>query len=266
MHLNTSCKNFFKRLEVGFPNFKSKKTIYFSYTTHNQKRTVKIGKGKLKIPKLKSWIRIKQHRLFDGLINSCTLSTTTSNKYYISILIENDKDSYLEPISNHKIGIDTGLKEFCVCSNGFRVSNPQYLRKSELKIAKAQRRLYRKKKGSNNRNKSKIKVARIHDKIKNQSYNFLHKLSTKLIRENPSIAIENLQIVNMIKKHKLAKAISEASWGILRTFLEYKAKWYKRNIIIAPSHFASSQLCSHCEYQHKYVKDLKVKVKVLITH
>ena len=116
------------------------------------------------------------------------------------MLSESEKDAYWEPISNHKIGIDVGLKEFCVCSNGIRVSNPKYLKKSELKLAKAQRRLSRKKKESNNRNKARIKVARIHDKIKNQSYNFLHKLSTKLIRENQSIAIASLKIVHRLKR------------------------------------------------------------------
>ena len=196
MNLKTSFKNFFKRHETGFPNFKSKKTHYFSYTTHNQKGTVKVEKGKLKIPKLKLWIKIKQHRLFDGLIKSCTLSKTPSNKYYISMLIESEKVTYLEPISNHNLGIDVGFKEFCVCSNGFRISNPKYLRKSEHKLAKAQRRLSRQKKGSNNRYKARIKVAIIYDKINNQSYDFLHKLSTKLIRENQSIAIENLKIIN----------------------------------------------------------------------
>ena len=112
--------------------------------------------------------------------------------------------NYLEPISNHNIVIDLGLKEFCIYSNGFRVSNPKCLKKSDLPLAKVQKRLSRQRKRSNNRNKARIKVARIHDKIKNPSYDFLHKLSTKLIREDQSIAIENLNIVNMLKNHKLA--------------------------------------------------------------
>ena len=145
LQLNVAYKNFFKKPEIGVPNFKSKKNNYFSYTTNNQKVTVKVEKGKLKISKLKSWIRIKQHRLFDGLIKSCTLSKTPSNKYYISMLIESEKITHLEPISNHKIGVDVGLKEFCICSNGFKVFNPKYLKKSELKLAKAQRRLFREK-------------------------------------------------------------------------------------------------------------------------
>lgn len=257
LNLNKAYKNFFVHKCANFPKYKTKKSYYNSFTTNNQDGTIFIHHNYIKIPKLQSLIKIRLHRTFDGLIKSCTISKTSSNKYYISILV----DTIIKKLDRveGKLGIDLGIKNFAICSNGDIFSNPRYLIKSEKKLAKLQKELSRKKKNSNNYNKTRLKIAKTHEKISNQRNDFLHKLSTKIIRENQSIVIENLRVKDMQKDYILSKAILDASWYKFRRMLKYKSDWYGRELFIAPWNYASSQLCSCCDYKNSDVKKLALR-------
>lgn len=253
MNLDKAYKNFFRDKSVGFPKFKSKKTNYKSYTTNNQGGNIHIKNKKVKLPKI-GYIKIKQHRDFDGIIKSCTISQVPSGKYFISILV--DVENIQLPSNDNKVGIDLGLKDFAITSDGEIFSNPKWLRKTENKLKKAQKELSKKKKGGKNRNKARIKLAKLHEKIYNQKQDFLQKISNYITNENQVIVIENLKVKNMMQNHKLAKAISEVSWFEFRRQLEYKSIWKGRKLIIAPSNYASSQLCSNCGNKSNQTKDL----------
>lgn len=259
MNLDKAYKNFFRDKSVGFPKFK-KKTNTNNYTTNNQKGTVYIENNHIKVPKLKSMIKVKQHRKFNGLIKSCTISQVPSGKYFISILV--DTENYQLPKLDKKVGVDLGIKEFAITSDGDFFSNPKHLKKSEKRLAKLQKDLARKPKGSNNRRKCRVRVAKLHEKIANQRKDMLHKVSTQLINENQVIVIEDLKVSNMIKNHKLAKSIADVSWSEFRKMLEYKAKWYGRKIIVAPVSYASSQLCSSCGNKSSQTKDLSCRTYI----
>ncbi|OUB06457.1 transposase [Bacillus thuringiensis serovar yunnanensis] len=256
-NLNKAYANFFRDKSVGFPKFKSKKDNHRSYTTNNQKGTVYIEKGYIKLPKLKAFVRIKQHRPFFGLIKSVTISQTPTGKYFVSVLVEENEQLFSK--IDTKVGIDVGLKDFAILSNGIKYGNPKWLRKAEKRLAFLQRSLSRKKKGSSSRNKARLQVARLHEKIANQRNDFLHKISSEITNENQVIVIEDLKVKNMQKNHTLAKVISEVSWAKFREYLDYKAVWKGRDLIIASKNYTSSQLCSCCGYKNKDVKNLNLR-------
>ena len=247
MNLDKAYKNFFRDKSVGFPKFKSKKNNHHSYTTNNQKNTIYIVDNKyIKLPKLKTVVRIKLHRQIpkDGIIKSATVSKVPSGKYYVSVLVEQELEQL--PKNEFAVGVDLGLTDFAITSDGVKYPNPRYLKKSLNKLAKEQRRLSKKKIGSKNRNKQRIKVAKLHEKISNQRKDFLHKISSELINENQVICLEDLHVKEIQQNKYLSQSVSDVGWYEFRRQLEYKAKWYGRTISFIDKWYPSSQICSNC--------------------
>jgi putative transposase len=242
-HLDVAFSNFFQK-QNDFPKFKSKKKNKQSFEVPTGIKLV--DDNKLVIPKFKGGIKIILSRPIKGIIRQGTLSKTPSGKYFVSLLCDTGETNGLKPKINKNttIGIDLGLKDFIVTSEGVRYENNKYLKKLEKKLAKAQRKLSKKQKGSNNRNKQRINVAKIHEKIVNQRLDYLHKVSSKLISENKTIAIEDLNVRGMLKNHKLTKSIQDVSWSRFIELLTYKAEWYGVNILTIGRFEPSSKMCS----------------------
>ena len=258
LHLDKAYKNFFRDKSVGFPRFKSKKNPVQSYTTNNQKCTIALIDSKfIKLPKLKSLVRIKLHRQPKGMIKSATISRHSSGKYYISLLCKEEISEL--PKTNSAIGIDLGITDFAILSDGQKIDNNKFTSKMEKKLKREQRKLSRrallaKKKGiplseAKNYQKQKRKVARLHEKVMNQRTDFLNKLSTEIIKNHDIICIEDLNVKGMLRNHKLARSISDVSWSSFVAKLQYKADWYGREIIKVNQWFPSSQICSECGHK-----------------
>ena len=241
-HLETAYGNFFKK-KSKFPKFKSKKSNYDSFLVPQHVSLKK--NNKVQIPKFKEGIRFIKHREIKGKICSATISRTPTGKYYISILTEQEPAKHLEK-TGKSIGIDLGIKDFAITSEGQRYTNPKFLYKFQKKLKTAQQHLSRKVKGSKSRDRARIKVARIYEKITNSRNDMQHKVSLSLIKKYDMIALEDLNVKGMIKNHCLAKAISDSSWSSFVTKLTYKAQWYGKTVIKIDRFFPSSKTCSDC--------------------
>ena len=261
MDLIKAYDNFFKQ-HNGYPKFKSKKdtkqSCRFPINVFNRPNYIcnKIKGNRITLIKQLKNILFKCSRKDEIYLNenqkyihSVTLTKTSTNKYYLSILIDyniNQKDK-LDTV----IGLDLGIKDFIVDSNRNRYENKHFYKNKEQKLKKLQRQLSKKQNGSNNRNKLKIKLAKVHEKIRNQRLNYLHQITSKIVNENQIICIEDLNVNGMMQNHKLAKSIQELSLFEFRRQLEYKCRWYGRQLIIIDRFYPSSKTCHNCGYIYK---------------
>ena len=266
--LDSAFQRFFKK-QSKYPKFHNKHRKN-SYRTINQHGRIFISDGKLQLPKLKSLVKVKQSRIFTGKIKNATVSKTPSNKYFISLLVE--EDAIFGTSESNEVGIDLGIKDFAILSNGTKYHiDTKHIKKLEKKLKRLQRKFSRTMPKSQNHEKRRIKVAIQYEKITNFKNDFFQKFSRKLVDENQVIAIESLRIKNMVKNHRLAKSIQDSSWNKFITMLEYKAKWQSNcQVVKIDTFFPSSQICSACGHKNPKVKDLSIREwecpKCHITH
>jgi putative transposase len=264
-NLDVAFRKFFKK-EAGFPKFKSKRGKQSFQCP--QKVYVDFEKSELNLPKFKSGISIAMHRPFNGLIKTVAITKTSTNKYFASILVDTGVEPPAKPTpsKDRAIGIDVGLKNFITAGNidltrSFKIENPEYLRSEVELLARRQRQFSRKIKGSKNREKARLKVARFRERILNQRKDFLHKISYRLVNDSQvdTICIEDLNVKGMMKNHKLARAISDVAWGELFRQLRYKSDWTGKNLLKADRFSATSKDCHKCGYKNN---SLTLEVRV----
>ena len=247
LNLVTAYKNFFEG-RAKYPRFKAKK----NKQSIQYPQSVKVVSSSLKFPGRVGIVKAKFHRPIEGTIKTVTVSMTPSGKYYASVLIELDGGSPVVSTDGKVSGIDLGLKDFAIVHDGIKTSkyaNPKHLAKHERNLHRKQQKLARKEKGSQSREKARLLVARVHERVSNVRQDYLHKLSRKLVDDNQVIVVESLNTKGMVRNHKLAKAISDVGWGMFVNFLQYKLDHEGKMLVEIDRWFPSSKLCSNCHYQ-----------------
>ena len=260
MNLQKAFTNFFTNPKSGFPKFKSKHRHRKSYTTNNQKGSITLENGYLKLPKLVDLIKVKQHRQIptDYKLKSVTVSQTPSGKYYASVLFEYENQVHERKMQSF-LGLDFSMKELYKDSNGNEPCYPRYYRQAEKHLKREQRKLSLMKKISSNRNKQRIKVAKLHEKVANQRKDFLHKQSRQIANAYDCVCIENLDMKAMSQSLNFGKSILDNGWGMFTEFLQYKLEEKGKKLVKVDKFFASSQICSVCGYKNSETKNLSIR-------